>query len=71
MHSFHTINCRLKCSTDGYIELEVELIFDELMDEPTLPEPFGAVFVGLQTEPVVVIILVLLDILFVQNRCNP
>lgn len=47
-----------------HIELDVELVFDHLVNVPALAEPLGSVFVRLQTEPVVVVLLVLFDVLF-------
>ena len=48
---------------DWYVKLDVELVFEHLVVEPTLAEPPGALLIGLEPEPVVVRLLVVAHIL--------
>ena len=47
----------------GHVELDGELVLEQLVHVPALAEPLGAVAVGLESEPVVVGRLVVLDVL--------
>lgn len=52
-----------KLLNSTYIECHVELIFQEIVDVPTLSEPLCSLLIGLQSEPVHISCLVILHIL--------
>jgi len=43
-------------------ELKLELVFQQVVDVPTMPGPLRAVLIGLDLEPIVVLLLVHLDV---------
>jgi hypothetical protein len=46
-----------------HVKLHIELVFEQVVDEPAFTEPFGALFVRLEAEPIVVSFFVVLNVL--------
>lgn len=55
----------------SYVKFNVKLVLEEVMDVPAFPEPFSALFVGFEAEPIVVCLFVVLNVLKFRKNTRP